>query len=628
MVPRIIIDRDVEMRTRDGVILRADVARPDTHERLPAIAARTTYNKALRSRDALRDPMKVAAAGFAYVIQDTRGRFRSEGEWQGLGWGASEPEDGYDFVEWIASQPWCDGNVGLIGSSYNAGQVIAAARAHPPSLKAIAVGFFGNAEALTTAGYWLEFVALNLSSPIDALQHRPEAVDPEHIETLFKALGTTRDDVLHTLPLEKLPTLQFPGVPRYDEIVRMWREAGRTVWGLEHEIDVPTLNVGGFYDRMSGSDLYRTLRERGGSDLARCQSTLVLGPWGHSETDSHIGELGFGYVGSFERSGMEDTHLRFFSKHLRGGEDPILSEDRSRARYFVMGANLWKEADDWPIPGTETRRLYLHSQGSANSSGGNGTLDWRPPVASEPGDIYRYDPADPVPSVGLRLMYGRGGGPTPHGPFDQGRVESRHDVLVYTSEPLAEAIEIVGEITVLLHVSVSVVDTDIIVKLCDVDPDGRSLNASDGFMRCRYRDGYDRPTMLQPGEIHRLDLRLGASAWLFRKGHRLRLQVSSSCFPHWTRNLNTGEEEGRASGGTIAEVTVLHSDEFPSYVRLPVPPPEAGRLWDLNLPALASWFLPASGADPAPSLVDKQQSVARSDRDSSKSTAPNRGPGR
>ena len=603
VAPRIVIDRDVEMRTRDGVILRADVARPDTDRRLPAIAARTTYNKALRSRDALRDPMKVAAAGFAYVIQDTRGRFRSEGEWQGLGWGASEPDDGYDFVEWIASQPWCDGNVGLIGSSYNAGQVIAAARAQPPSLKAVAVGFFGDAEALATAGYWLEFVALNLSSPIDALRHRPEAVAPEHIETLFKALGTTRDDVLNTLPLENLPTLQFPGVPSYGEIVGMWREANRTVWGLEHEIGVPVLNVGGSYDRMSGSDLYRTLRERGASGSARSQSKFVLGPWGHSETDSHIGELGFGYVGSFERSGMEDTHLRFFSKHLRGDTNPVLSEDRSRVRYFVMGANLWKEAGDWPIPGTETRRLYLHSGGSANSARGNGTLDWCPPLGSEPGDVYRYDPLDPVPSIGLRLMYGRGGGPTPHGPFDQLRVESRHDVLVYTSEPLTEALEIAGDITIRLCVSASVVDTDLIVKLCDVDPEGCSLNVADGFMRGRYRDGYARPTMLHPGEIYPLDIRMGATAWMFRKGHHLRLQVASSCFPHWARNMNTGRAEGQDAGGTIAEVTILHSDEFPSYVSLPVTPPDAGRLWDLNMPALASWFLPASDVEPGRSVT-------------------------
>ena len=604
VMPRIVIDRDVEMRTRDGVILRADVARPATDKRLPAIAARTTYNKALRSRDALRDPMKVAAAGFAYVIQDTRGRFRSEGEWKGLGWGASEPADGYDFVEWIASQPWCDGNVGLIGSSYNAGQVIAAARARPPSLKAVAVGFFGDAEALATAGYWLEFVALNLSSPIDALRHRPETVAPEHIETLFKALGTTRDSVLDTLPLENLPTLQFPGVPSYGDIVGMWREAGRTVWGVEHEIGVPVLNVGGFYDRMSGSDLYRTLRARGATDRARSQSRLVLGPWGHSETDSHIGELGFGYVGSFERSGMEDTHLRFFSKHLRGDTSPVLSEDRARVRYFVMGANLWKEADDWPIPGTEPRRLYLHSGGSANSACGNGTLDWSPPLESEPGDVYRYDPLDPVPSIGLRLMYGRGGGPTPHGPFDQGRVESRSDVLVYTSEPLEQALEIAGDITLRLHVSASVVDTDVIVKLCDVDAEGRSLNVADGFMRCRYRNGYARPTMLQPGEIHRLDIRMGTAAWLFRRGHHLRLQVSSSCFPHWARNMNTGRAAGQDASGTTAEVTVLHSDESPSYVSLPVTPPEAGRVWDLNLPALASWFLPTPDVQPGRSITD------------------------
>ena len=594
---RIIIDRDVEMRTRDGVTLRADVARPETADELPAIAARTIYNKALRSRDALRDPMKVAAAGFAYVIQDTRGRFRSEGDWPGLGWGASESDDGYDFVEWIASQPWCDGNVGLIGSSYNAGQVLAAARTRPPSLKAIAVGFFGDAEALATAGYWLEFIALNLSSPIDALRHRPESLAAEHIEILFKALGTTRDGVLNTLPLKDIPTLQFPGVPTYDEIVGMWREAGRTAWGFEREIDVPTLNVGGWYDRMSGSDLYRALREPGGSELARTRSELVLGPWGHSETDSHIGELGFGYVGSFERSGMEATHLRFFSKHLRGDDRPTLSDDRSRVRYFVMGANLWKEADDWPIPGTETRPLYLHSQGSANSSAGDGVLDASPPKPSEPGDLYRYDPDHPVPSVGLRLMYGRGGGPTPHGPFDQARVESRDDVVVYTSEPLAEALEIAGDITLHLYISASVVDTDVIVKLCDVDPEGRSLNVSDGFMRCRHRNGYDDVVMLEPGKTYQLDIQMGAAAWLFRKGHRLRLQVTSSCFPYWTRNLNTGNEEGEDARGMIADITVHHSAQFPSHVSLPVPPPDAGRLWALDLPALASWFLPGSDAD-------------------------------
>ena len=338
MPSRIIIDRDVEMRTRDGVVLRADVARPDTAGRLPAIAARTTYNKALRSRDALRDPMKVAAAGFAYVIQDTRGRFRSEGDWQGLGWGASEPNDGYDFVEWVASRPWCDGNVGLIGSSYNAGQVIAAASARPPSLKAIAVGFFGDAEALATAGYWLEFVALNLSSPIDALQHRPETVAPEHIETLFKALGTTRDDVLNTLPLQDLPTLQFPGVPRYDEIVRMWREAGCTVWGFEHEIDVPTLNVGGLYDRMSGErplpDPSRARRKRSHPEPEQA-GTRAMGALGDrlAHRGTRLRLCGFvrevGHGGHPPPVLLQTSARRCGSRSLRGTiSGPVLRDGR------------------------------------------------------------------------------------------------------------------------------------------------------------------------------------------------------------------------------------------------------------------------------------------------------------
>jgi len=237
-------------------------------------------------------------------------------------------------------------------------------------------------------------------------------------------------------------------------------------------------------------------------------------------------------------------------------------------RYFVMGTNEWKVADDWPIPGTDNRRMYMSSNGNANSLRGDGTLSWDAPPSGQSPDTFVYDPTDPVASVGGRVMYT--GGSTLAGPYNQQRIEQREDVLVYTSETMSRPLEIAGLVEVHLVVSSSAPDTDFVVKLCDVDADGVSINIADGITRARYRESWDEPSFLEPGEPARIRVDLGATGHCFLPGHRVRVTVTSSGFPHWQRNMNTTGDPGLEATAHVAHQTVFHDADAASYVVLPV----------------------------------------------------------
>jgi putative CocE/NonD family hydrolase len=265
---------------------------------------------------------------------------------------------------------------------------------------------------------------------------------------------------------------------------------------------------------------------------------------------------------------IDDVQLKWFDRWLK--DAPDVAADSIPVRYFVMGANEWREADAWPIPGSDHQRWYLHSRGSANSAGGDGALSLDEPAASESPDQLTYDPHDPVPSWGFRVMYT--GGTTVAGPFDQRRVEQRQDVLVYTSAPFTQPTEVVGDIDAHLCFSTDVRDTDLIVKLCVVWPDGTSLNLAAGGIRLRYRDGYDSPSLLEPGQVYDVKVGLGPTGYRFEPGMCLRLQIASSAFPHLDRNMNTGHASGDDAVGVIAHTTLLHDSSHPSYVIVPVQP--------------------------------------------------------
>jgi uncharacterized protein len=560
------IERNVAMATRDGVRLLADIIRPDIAAPIPALICRTPYDKNARM-NALAHirPIEAAKAGFAVIIQDIRGRFSSEGDWTVMGWDDIERKDGFDCVEWAAKLPWCNGRVGLIGVSYEGLNALAAAQEQPPSLCAIAPALLGSADARRTT-MMLEGVILSWSAlmAMDIVEKRRARGEDAAVD-LGKVMSTLVDPALAatTLPLTNLPPLTVAGMPTYQSLVDRILEASESVSAGMDRIAVPCLWTTGWWDQAGGSDFFRAVRSRGATATARGESRMIIGPWSHTQHDTVLGDLGFGQLASLASSGVSAAHIAFFARHL-------LENDTSLpvVRYFLTGRNVWQEADDWPPPATVQRSFYLDADGPANSVAGAGRLTETLP--SSHADHFRYDPADPVPSIGWRAL--NLGGSTVSGPFDQARIERRDDVLVYTSDRLGSGLEVVGDAAVHLYVSSSAPDTDFVVKLCDVTPDDISRNVADGFVRVRWRDQGKQPQLIRPDEIVELRIDLGLVGHAFRPDHRIRLQVTSSAFPHIDRNMNTGHTVGTDERGDVAEQTLHHSRSLPSRLLLPVRP--------------------------------------------------------
>jgi putative CocE/NonD family hydrolase len=564
------IDHDVEMKTRDGVTLRADVYRPDAPGRYPAILSRTPYNKAAHM-DPIRYclPVPAARAGFAYVIQDIRGRFASEGEWDFLDLTAANESDGYDAIEWVAGQPWCDGHVGMAGGSYVAETQMAAATANPPSLGCIAPSLMGmGKDRALSQGLPLESMTVGWMAglAIDKLVKLLPAGEAglDDLQGVLQAM-VRPDLAAAVLPLNDLAILRSHDMPGFELTEELVENTARHKGIQETGWHVPALWTAGWYDNAGGAEQFSTMRAKAATDAARSGTRLIMGAWTHNYSLSFVGSFGLGGLGSSEGGGIPAYHLRFYDRHLRDGDN-----DLAPVRYFVMRANLWREATDWPIPGTDVQRWYLHSRGSAATSESDGILSLDQPAPGEPEDTYTADPHDPVPSWGFRVMYT--GGTTVAGPFDQHRVEKRDDVLVYTSAPFAQRTEVVGDIRLHLFVASSAADADFIAKLCVVWPDGTSINLADGKARALHRDGYDKPSTLTPGEIVPITVELGPTGYLFEPDTRVRVQIASSAFPHWARNMQTGKPLGEDATGVVARNSVFHTDAYPSYLELPVQP--------------------------------------------------------
>jgi putative CocE/NonD family hydrolase len=564
--PSLRIERNQEMRARDGTVLRADVIRPDIAAKVPAIVARTPYEKT-NTFLTLRylPPLVAAENGFAFVVQDIRGRFTSEGEWDFVNLREANIDDGYDTIEWVASQAWCDSNVSMAGGSYVGVTQLSAAFANPPSLRAIAPSLLGMGarRALThslplesmTVG-WMAGLAIDRLTKLMAVGQ----ASPTDIAKVMEAMQRP-DRAAGVLPLDDLLTLESTGMPAYSMVHALVANTAQDM-GIEH-FRVPALWTSGWYDNAGGGELYRDMRDRAATELARTETRMILGPWTHNYAEPFVGSFGTGAFGSAAGSGVHQWHLAFYSRHLRGDD-----VDLPAVRYFVIGPNEWRQADDWPVPGTERRPLYLHSAGKANGHAGDGGLSWSPPAGSQAPDRYQYDPADPVPSWGFRVMYT--GGSTVSGPYEQTRVECRSDVLVYTSEELTEPLEIVGDVELHLFASSSAPDTDFVAKLCVVGRHGMSINLCDGFLRARLRTGWDTPKLLEPGVVEELVLELGPIGYRFEPGERVRVQVTSSAFPHLVRNMNSGKPIDSDATPIVATQTVHHDHEAASYVVLPV----------------------------------------------------------
>ncbi len=555
----VMIEHGVPVKMRDAVVLRADVYRPRAEGKFPVLLQRTPYDK----RGGVDFGLQAAARGYVVIFQDVRGRYTSEGEWYTF---KHESQDGYDTVEWAASLPYTDGKVGMFGASYVGATQMLTALAQPPHLAGI-------------------FPVVTASNYHDGWTYQGGALEQwfDQSWTSRLALDTLNrraSESANALPwVQKLPLASYPfldvgsseGLAPYfldwlahPDFDGYWKE-----WSIEDQhakVMVPAFHVGGWYDIFLGGTLrnYLGIKARGGSDAAKRGQRLLVGPWYHGPFDGKSGDIDFGPAA---KGDTEALILRWYDYLLKGIANGV--EKEQPVKIFVMGKNVWREEDDWPLARAQSTPYYFHSAGRANSLSGAGALSTLPPV-NEPPDHFVYDPAEPVPT--------RGGGlccDNEHlasGAFDQRPVEARDDVLVYSTPELKEDLEVTGPVSVELYASSSAVDTDFTAKLVDVWPNGYAQNLTDGILRARYRNSPERAEFMNPGEIYKLHVDLWATSNVFLKGHRVRLEISSSNFPRFDRNLNTGEDAGHATRLVKATNTIYHDPKHPSAVILAVIP--------------------------------------------------------
>lgn len=568
------LERGIPVPMSDGVTLQADLYRPSRGDRHPVLLQRTPYGKSVTNNALLMlDVARATMAGYAVVIQDTRGRGSSEGEFTPF---FNEISDGYDTVEWCGTQPWSDGNVGMYGASYVGATQWLAAVAAPPHLRAIfpqitpaqyheGWTYQGGALAL---GFVVSWTVTGLAPDTfrRVRRQRPELAEA------FGQLVEGIDD-LRTW-FQRLPVSDLPPVDAVAPYFKDWVDHPDDddfwlpirVQSQHQNVTVPAYNVGGWYDPfLQGTiDNFTGMRAEGATEASRLGQHLLVGPWGHSVPFNNVvGDVDFGVRSSPPSLDLDGLQLRWFDHWLKGAANGL--GDEPPVRFFVMGINQWRTASDWPPPGTASVPWYFHSDGRANSLRGSGSLSPQPPD-DEPFDVYVSDPRHPVPT--------RGGGlccwpaALPAGAFDQAPIEAREDVLVYTSEVLAEDLEVIGPVSVSLYLASSAPDTDLCAKLVDVHPNGFARNLCDGILRARYRESRRQSSLMKPGSVYRLVIRLGDIANVFRAGHRVRVEVAGSNFPRFDRNPQTGAPAGTATVLEPALQRIFHDGPRPSHLLL------------------------------------------------------------
>ena len=578
MGTRIIIEKDIDVPMRDGCVLKADLFRPDTPDKLPVLVNRTPYDKkfpqiSFNTIDAIR----AAQRGYNVVFVDCRGRFASPGTFTCF---VDEPRDGYDTIEQLAREPWSDGKVGTFGASYMGATQWLAATQLPPSLKAMVPSitasdyhdnwtYQGGAFSLFFNVSWL-MSNLALARLMREREGNPAARD--ELTAVMSTMDTMRTR-MDFLPLNEFPIFRagapyffdWLAHPYYDDY---WRKL--CIEEYYTKIDVPTLNIGGWYDIFAGGTVrnYIGMKTKGAGTAGR-KPRLVMGPWYHTlPLASLVGQVDMGYRSSFVSIDYDGMQLDFFDYWLKGKHNGAGEE--GPVRVYVMGANEWRDEKDWPLSGTEWRRYYLHSRGRANSAAGDGALSLETP-GSEPADVFLYNPLNPVPTNGGGLCCYHNA--LPGGAFDQSAIERRADVLVYSTEPLAEDLEVTGPVKLTLYASSSAPDTDFTAKLVDVDECGCfARNLTDGILRARARESKSDPRLITPGKIYEFEIDMWSTSNLFKAGHRIRLEVSSSNFPRFDRNPNTGHDLFADAETQPALQTVRHDRGFASYLTLPVIP--------------------------------------------------------
>jgi len=562
---KIIIEKDAPIPLRDGVVTLADIYRPESAAKVPTLVSRTPYGKAANQGIALMpDPLRLAELGYATAIVDVRGRFGSQGDWNPF---QHEADDGYDTVEWVAAQDWCNGRTGIFGISYFGATAILAAGRRPPSLRCAV-------PILTSADYYEGWIyqggclqlgfAANWGLMLAAGD--PARQSPEAMGALVGAIVTP--GTLDARPLAAMPGLSGTSVEGWwkDWITHERRDAfwEQTRPSADYaRFEVPMLHVGGWYDLFGGGTVNNF---QGMSAAAHSPQYLVMGPWGHGSFDRSIGEVDFGLFSHPLFFGLPDFYQGFFDRYLK--DKPF---EKPAVSYFLMGANEWRNAETWPPANTMTLIWYLHSQGAANTSKGDGTLDEAQPSSFEAADAFTYDPANPVPTNGGPIFHGLAGGTKNlPGPRDQSGIELREDVLCYTSVPLDTPLVIAGPVTMSLWASTDAPDTDWTAKLLYVLPDGRSFPLCEGILRASCREGLDRKSAVTANTPLLYEIDLTNTAYRFEKGQRIRVDISSSNAPRFRPNPNTDEALASATASRAAYQRIHHDAEHPSCIKLSV----------------------------------------------------------
>jgi putative CocE/NonD family hydrolase len=547
------IDFNQRVKVRDGVELSADVYRPAGEGRFPVLLSRTPYNKSVGGKQAVERVSYFVNRGYVVVSMDVRGRGDSAGQFIPY---RNEGKDGYDSIEWCAGQPWSNGKVGTFGGSYLGCDQWLAAVEQPPHLVTM----------------------IALVTPSDPFVEDPSGVPMPmmiswyhftagHVNQNMDAVDWTK--VQKHLPLSTMDEAGGRLLPFWKELFEhtqldSWWEPCRYQNKFDR-VRVPVLHISGWYDdEQIGTPLnFIGMTTKGATEEIRKNHKMLMGPWPHAvNSTTKLGQVDFGGQAKIDLQGY---HLRWFDFWLKNIDTGIMSEPP--VRIFVMGQNAWRNEREWPLARTRWTKYYLHSKGRANTLSGDGSLSPAEPGDESP-DRYTYDPANPVPFI-TEPSFAQIGGPD-----DYRMVEERSDVLVYSSDVLADDTEITGPIRVKLFAASSAPDTDFTAKLIDVWPDGFAQRLCDGMVRARYREGMSNPSLIEPERVYGYDIDCWNTCQQFKKGHRIRLEIASSAFPKFSRNQNTGEPLGKTTEMKRASQRIFHDSGHPSHVLLPIVPAE------------------------------------------------------
>ncbi|HUH29589.1 CocE/NonD family hydrolase [Gelidibacter sp.] len=589
-----IVEQKVMMPMRDGIRLATDIYRPKTTDKVPIIFSRTPYNfntwvdgvQQTRTAQQAYDAVK---RGYAFVVQNERGRYFSEGEWDILGVPLT---DGYDAFEWMSNQPWSNGKIGTIGCSSTAEwQMAVSALDHPSHAAMVPQGFgagIGTVGDIKEQGNWyrggaeqLLFFAWLYGVEHDKFKPRiPEGASQEDLIRIsrFYDLSPKNPPIdmakaLSHLPIKDIVKNIHGKQEIFDKMVV--RKPNDPAWfegGLYHdtmEIGAPSFWFASWYDVSITPNLalFNHVRNNSKDPEIRDNQYLVIAPTLHcaftrATENTIVGQRSVGDA----RLNYEEQIYAWFDLWLKGASNDF-KEKTPRVQYYTMGSNEWKSAGQWPPADTKMTTYYLNSNGKANTLNGNGTLTKKKATKDNP-DSFVYDPMNPVSSLGGNVCCT--GNAVEGGAFDQQKMEERQDILVYTTDVLTEGVEVTGFIESTLYVSSDAKDTDFTIKLIDVYPDGTAYNLDETIQRVRYREGYDKEVFMEKGKVYKVDLTPMSTSNYFKKGHRIRIEVSSSNFPRFARNLNTGGNNYDESEGVVAENMVHHSKQYPSQIRLSI----------------------------------------------------------